>query len=342
VLARKIDTLRTVQTVTLSKFFGHSVGLSVSSATTARDTLGVLVTSVVAGSVAERAGVVEGNRIAAINGVNLKLSAADAGQPDMQGIMARRFQREIARVGAGDSARLNIFAESGYRDVTLRMDPPAPKRVSLLRSGEDANRATLGALVGGAASRRDTLGVFITEIAENGPLARSGVYEGSRIAAIGSVDLRVAAASAGEARASQEKMDLLIAELGKHTAGDSIVLRVYDNGQFRTVRVATMRRGDVELPGAANMRIFRGGQDGNIMLLPKLDIIGEHLRIIAPQLDSISHMLDRRIVIPLRVERLGSVALDQGRRRLQRSALSPRSVLQRAAVALAVESAPPS
>src|SRR5881394_3880938 len=42
-----------------------------------RDTLGVLVSSVTAGSPAEKAGLEEGNRIASINGVNLKVAAAD-------------------------------------------------------------------------------------------------------------------------------------------------------------------------------------------------------------------------------------------------------------------------
>jgi S1-C subfamily serine protease len=38
-----------------------------------RDTLGVLVTSVTEGSPADKAGIEEGNRIGAVNGVNLKL-----------------------------------------------------------------------------------------------------------------------------------------------------------------------------------------------------------------------------------------------------------------------------
>src|ERR1700689_731388 len=43
----------------------------------ARDTLGILISSVTGGSPAEKAGIAEGDRIVAINGVNLKLAAAD-------------------------------------------------------------------------------------------------------------------------------------------------------------------------------------------------------------------------------------------------------------------------
>src|SRR3954465_3854861 len=56
-----------------------------------RDTLGLLVSSVTRGSPAEKAGIEEGNRIAAINGVNLKLAAADIGDPDMESLMTRRL-----------------------------------------------------------------------------------------------------------------------------------------------------------------------------------------------------------------------------------------------------------
>ena len=64
----------------------------------ARDTLGVLVSSVTAGGPAEKAGIEEGNRISAINGVNLKLNPADVGDWDVSGAMGRRVTR-------GSSAR---------------------------------------------------------------------------------------------------------------------------------------------------------------------------------------------------------------------------------------------
>src|SRR5687767_9862737 len=60
------------------------LGISTSSGGE-RDTLGLLITGITPGGPAEQAGLEEGNRIAAINGVRLTLSSADAGEPDMSG-----------------------------------------------------------------------------------------------------------------------------------------------------------------------------------------------------------------------------------------------------------------
>src|SRR5881394_200989 len=54
------------------------IGISTGSGS-ARDTLGVLVSSVTAGGPADKSGVEEGSRIASVNGVNLKLAAVDVG-----------------------------------------------------------------------------------------------------------------------------------------------------------------------------------------------------------------------------------------------------------------------
>src|SRR5436190_11878582 len=71
-----------------------------------RDTLGVLVSSVTAGGPAEKAGLEEGNRIASINGVNLKVAAADVDDWDMSSIMSRRLTRELGKLKAGDDVEL--------------------------------------------------------------------------------------------------------------------------------------------------------------------------------------------------------------------------------------------
>src|SRR5437868_13373605 len=53
------------------------IGVTTNAGATSRDTLGLLVSSVRDGSPAEKAGVQEGDRIASLNGVSLKLAAAD-------------------------------------------------------------------------------------------------------------------------------------------------------------------------------------------------------------------------------------------------------------------------
>ncbi|MGK2933998.1 MAG: PDZ domain-containing protein, partial [Gemmatimonadaceae bacterium] len=59
------------------------------------------------------------------------------------------------------------------------------------------NRATLGLMLGGSPTKRDTLGVFVDGVAEDGPAERAGIYEGHRIAFINNVDVRASAADAG-------------------------------------------------------------------------------------------------------------------------------------------------
>src|SRR4026209_2496954 len=74
-----------------------------------RETLGLLVQSVTAGGPADKAGIEEGNRLVSINGVSLKLSAADAGEGDMDGIANRRLLRELEKVKPGDQGDLRVW-----------------------------------------------------------------------------------------------------------------------------------------------------------------------------------------------------------------------------------------
>jgi predicted metalloprotease with PDZ domain len=285
-------------------------GLTVSANTTARDTLGVLVTAVTAGSAAEKAGLEEGNRIASINGVNLRLHPADAGQVDMQGIMQRRFQREMNKMRPGDTVKLSIYADSRFRDVSLSLEPLRPSAFHPFMTREDAERASLGAIVGGTASKRDTLGVLITDVAENGPLARSGIYEGSRIAAIGGVDLRVPAASAGEAKASSDKANLLVTELGKLTPGGRVELRVYDSGRFRNVSIQTMRRGDVDMPAGSGPNWILN-RDGNVIHFNKLQLLGDDFGRLKLHMDTTLQLLDRHVIKVPRVDDMTRLRIER-------------------------------
>src|SRR5690606_6356206 len=71
------------------------LGISIEP-TGAKDTLGVLVASVTKDSPADKAGIKEGDRLVAINGVNLRLAPADADDEEMQGVVSRRLTRELS------------------------------------------------------------------------------------------------------------------------------------------------------------------------------------------------------------------------------------------------------
>jgi len=98
-----------------------ALGIGLGSTGSRRDTLGVLVMSVVDSSPAARAGLEEGNRIAAINGVNLRVAHEDADDPGVGGAKAERLHREVSQLKVGDNVTLRVYASGQWRDVTMKV-----------------------------------------------------------------------------------------------------------------------------------------------------------------------------------------------------------------------------
>ncbi len=95
------------------------LGVSVSGSGSLRDTLGLFVSSVVSGGPAERAGIIEGYRIAEINGVSVRVPREDAEDRAVRAAMSSRFTRELQKVRPGDEVRLRVWADGRYRDVRV-------------------------------------------------------------------------------------------------------------------------------------------------------------------------------------------------------------------------------
>ena len=217
---------------------GNRAVIGVTTSTgSARDTLGVLVTSVTPGSPAEKAGIEEGNRSASVNGVNLRLASADVGDWDMANAMSRRLTRELGKVKPGGEVELRVYGSGQTRSVRLKTvaaDSLYPAR----RAKVDADdRAALGISLGSYGSKRDTLGVLIMGLDDDGPAAKAGLEEGNRIAAINGVDLRVSRDDAGDESISGVKVRRLQRELEKVKVGDDVSLRIYAGGRTRDVRI---------------------------------------------------------------------------------------------------------
>lgn len=215
------------------------IGVTTSTGS-ARDTLGVLVAMVTPGGPAERAGIEEGNRIASVNGVNLRLAAADVGDWEMASAMTRRLTRELGKLKAGDEAELRVYGNGQMRTLrvkTVAADSLNPRR-QLVREMDD--RAALGISLGATGSRRDSLGILIMGLDDDGPAAKAGLEEGNRIAAINGVDLRVAREDAGDEFIASARVRRLHRELEKVKAGDEVTLRIYGGGRTRDVRVRTV------------------------------------------------------------------------------------------------------
>ena len=220
-----------------------------------RDTLGLLIESVTRDSPAEKAGIEEGDRLVSVNNVNLRLAPADAGESDMEGVANRRLIRELEKLKAGDEVELRVYRDGNTR--TLRVKTVAAeelnKKVFAATTGTwrraSADRAALGISLGGSGSRRDTLGVLVVGVANEGPAAKAGIDEGDRLAAINGVDLRVATEDAGDWQASSARINRLNREMENVKAGDAVELRVYSAGQVKTVRVESVKASDIEGEG---------------------------------------------------------------------------------------------
>ena len=95
-----------------------AIGIATTSGSL-RDTLGLLVTDVTSGGPAEKAGIEEGDRLTAVNGTELRISAADAGDQEMHGLMTRRLIRVLAKLKPGDVATVRVSSEGKLHEVKI-------------------------------------------------------------------------------------------------------------------------------------------------------------------------------------------------------------------------------
>ena len=260
------------------------LGLSTGASTSVRDTLGLLVTSVATNGPAERAGIQEGDRIASVNGVNLRLSPADAGDFDVGNAMSRRLTRELGKLRPGDDVDLRVYSEGRTRTVHLRTaDSDSLYTRRRVSRTEMSDRPSLGLGLGATSSRRDTLGILVMFVDDSGPAARAGIEEGNRIAAIDDIDLRVVREDAGDESIANSKIRRLQREVSRLRPGDNVDLRVYANGDYRTMRLRVARASD--LPRRRGFMISGDGMGMGMGMMPgamPLDfdgaIIGEQVR----------------------------------------------------------------
>ena len=95
------------------------LGLELSATGTARDTLGVFVTRVTPKGPAENAGIVEGDRIAAINGVDLRVAVGDVEDGYASGLPSHRLQREVQKLTPGSRVNLRVSSSGRVHDVQV-------------------------------------------------------------------------------------------------------------------------------------------------------------------------------------------------------------------------------
>jgi len=99
-----------------------SLGVSIATTGNARDSVGILITSVSDSGPAARAGLEEGNRIQSINGVDLRQrrAADDDDEMDFGSPAMRKLQSEMAKLKPGDVAKLRVYADGSVRSVDVK------------------------------------------------------------------------------------------------------------------------------------------------------------------------------------------------------------------------------
>jgi hypothetical protein len=112
-----------------------ALGLELRTTGTKRDTLGVFVEGVTPKGPAEVAGIVEGDRIAAINGVDLRTSTADAEDSYASGLASHRLTREVQKLTPGARVTLRVYSGGRFRDVQVT----AGKASDVMRLGNGFN-----------------------------------------------------------------------------------------------------------------------------------------------------------------------------------------------------------
>jgi hypothetical protein len=96
-----------------------ALGLELRSTGTRRDTLGVFVEAVTPKGPAETAGIIEGDRIASINGVDLRTAVADVEDSYTNSLAAHRLTREVQKLTPGNRVTLRIYSGGRFRDVQV-------------------------------------------------------------------------------------------------------------------------------------------------------------------------------------------------------------------------------
>ena len=107
-----------------------ALGMQLSATGSARDTLGVFVAAVTPKGPAENAGVVEGDRIVSINGVDLRVAPGDVEDGYASGLPSHRLSREVGKLTPGARVNLRVYSGGRVRDVQVT----AARASDLMRS----------------------------------------------------------------------------------------------------------------------------------------------------------------------------------------------------------------
>jgi serine protease Do len=187
----------TVQQVTSD--MAQSLGL--------KNTGGAIVSSVTAGSAADRAGLRQGDVIQSFNGTQVHDS--------------NTLRNRVAEAGPGTTADLLIVRDGAEKHVTVKLDEASPDRSARRRSGEaenSDNQAALGVVVAPLtpelASRlgapKDASGLVVEDVDADSRAADAGIRPGDIIQSVNRQPVKTIAELRDAVRQSTDKPVLLL------------------------------------------------------------------------------------------------------------------------------------
>ncbi len=123
-----------------------TLGITIGANGGKRDTLGVFVVGVDDAGPAAKAGIEEGQRIASINGIDLRVDREDAGDAEVAAARVRRLQRALDSLKAGDAVELHVVGNGQSRTVKV-----TTVKASELPNGDRSMMLLEGGVGGGVA-----------------------------------------------------------------------------------------------------------------------------------------------------------------------------------------------
>jgi serine protease Do len=174
-----MDGLRTKGKVTRSQLgvTVQQVTPDLASSLGLKESAGVLVSNVMAGSAAERAGIKRGDVIKSFNGVAVHDTNS--------------LRNRVADAGPGSSADLVIVRDGNERHVTARLDEASPERLARRDEpgGDDSGKTALGVsvtpltpeLADRVRAPRNAQGLLVEDVDPDGRAADAGIRAGDVI-----------------------------------------------------------------------------------------------------------------------------------------------------------------
>ena len=117
------------------------LGMGFSQRGSMRDSAGLLIMSITTGGAADKAGLVEGDRVVSIDGIDLRVAAADAGTSDGVSARVSRFRRALDAAQDSTPVKLDVLSEGRRRTVSLL--PTRERGITINMSGLEGMAADI-------------------------------------------------------------------------------------------------------------------------------------------------------------------------------------------------------